>query len=297
MADTSILSPGFGYRMLRIANDQFGMMPLQLSEEQRHRAESIATRELLMEQAVLTSPEARGVAVPPSQVKRALADIRSRYEDEGAFREALADNGLNELELETALTRDLLVEAVLAVVSSAVPEVEDTEVRLYYYMHTEKFQQPEIRTARHILITVNPDFPENTRQAARERLSAIAKRLHKQPRRFEEQALKHSECPSSLQGGLLGQLKQGTLYPELDQVLFDMREGQVSDIVESPLGLHLLWCEHIQPARALPLTEVSNLLRDKLTEQQRHRHQRQWLRTLMAEWTAENSSNVEETLT
>ncbi|TNE76749.1 MAG: nitrogen fixation protein NifM [Gammaproteobacteria bacterium] len=288
---------GLNYRLLRIASDRFDAQPMDLDEQQRREAEAIAAKELLMERAVLTSHEARGVAVPQSQVEQALMEIRSRYEDDESFRLALADNGLKEGDLASFLSRELLVEAVLSVVSSSVPDVDDTEVRLFYYMHPDKFKQPELRTARHILITINPDFPENTRESAEKRLNEVAKRLQKDPRRFNEQAVKHSECPTSLQGGFLGQVKPGTLYPELDSVLFRMKEGEVSDVIESPLGLHLLLCEHVQAARTLPLAEVADLLRDSLTEQKRHRYQRQWLRGLMSEGSSlSNRSHIGETL-
>jgi len=103
------------------------------------------------------------------------------------------------------------------------------------------------------LVTLNDDLPDNTRPVAQSRIEAIAARLARDPKRFEEQAMKHSECPSALQGGLLGEVPRGQLYPELDAALFLMQEGEVSAILESPMGLHLLRCESITPAAVLTL--------------------------------------------
>jgi len=61
--------------------------------------------------------------------------------------------------------------------------------------------------------------------------------------KFADLALKHSECPTALQGGVLGIVPRGKLYPELDAVLFSLKVGAVSDIVESEIGFHLLLCK------------------------------------------------------
>lgn len=274
-----------GYRLLRIATDQYGVLPTELDAQQQKQAENIAAKELVLEQAVLASPEAREVVVPQSEVRNAVQQIRDRYESEEAFEDTLSNNQLTLESLEVALSRELRVEAVLTYVSSKVTEVDDTEARLFYYMHRERFFQPETRTARHIMITVNPDFPENTRDAVVERLNQIKARVTKNPGRFEDQALQFSECPTSLHGGLLGQVKPGVLYPELERVLFEMKRGQTSDIIESPVGLHIIRCEEIAPAATASFDEVKAKLRDNLTERKRKKHQREWLRAALSSQT------------
>lgn len=275
-------SSGVGhYRLLRIASEKFGSAPDALSAPQRQQALSIAVNEYRIEQAVLGSAEASQVVVPDAEVDNACARIRERYEDEDGFIAAMAAHQIDPASLWQALARELRVEAVLDLVSSRVKVPDSTDVQLFYYMHPEQFEQPETRRAHHILITLNDAYPENTREAAAQRLQLIRKRLLHKPQRFAEQAMKHSECPSALQGGLLGQVPRGTLYPELDAALFAMTAGALSELVESPVGLHLLWCESIVPARTVPLAEVMPALREKMLEKQRQRQQKAWLRELL----------------
>jgi peptidyl-prolyl cis-trans isomerase C len=269
------------YRLLRIASDHYGVALENLDDAQREQALAIAQRELFMEQAVLNSVEARHVVVAASEVDKAVTRIRDRYSDEQAFLTSLEDAAIDEQELGVALERELRVDAILNLVSSRVPEADDTEVELFYYVHREKFEQPQMRTVRHILITINPEFAENTAKAALQRINLIAARIAKQPRRFSEQALKHSECPTALEGGLLGKVKPGTLYPELDAVLFLMEEGSISEAIESPVGYHLLLCEAIHPARVVPLADIKAKLRNQLTQRQRLICQRTWLKSLL----------------
>ncbi len=265
------------YRLLRIAVERFERPPAALQEPEYAEVRGIAAREYLIEQAVLSSPEAADIVVPESQVDKALEQIRARYGDDAAFLAELEQNGLAVADLRLALGRELRVESVLAKVGAGVPPVEDTELNLFYYMNRDSFRKPETRIARHILLTINPDFPENTREAAQKRIAQIRRRVAKSPARFAEQAMKHSECPTSLQGGLLGEVKRDNLYPELDAALFAMREGQVSGVIESPVGMHVLLCEKISPAGPVALKDVAGRLREQMQEKQRTRFVKRWI--------------------
>ncbi|MDD5462304.1 MAG: peptidylprolyl isomerase [Methylococcales bacterium] len=61
----------------------------------------------------------------------------------------------------------------------------------------------------------------------------------------KELALKHSECPTALQGGVSGIVPRGKLCPELDAALFSIKAGEISEIVESEIGFHLVLCQQI----------------------------------------------------
>ncbi len=269
------------YQLLKVAHEHFGCPPAALSNEQLLEAERIVSRQIQIEEAVLHSAEALGVMIPPGQIDDAWARIASRYDDPEALRLELFDSALDEARIRPLLARELKVETVLDRVCKDLTEIGDVEVSLYYFNHLEQFMRPASRQARHILITINPEFAENTREAALARVESIARRLHGKPGRFAEQALKHSECPTSLQGGQLGNVRPGVLYPELEASLFALEVGRISAPVESPLGFHLLFCESIQPSMCAPLDAVLPHLREKLRDRQRKAHQRQWLEQLL----------------
>ncbi|MFY9327012.1 MAG: peptidylprolyl isomerase [Georgfuchsia sp.] len=142
--------------------------------------------------------------------------------------------------------------------------ISDTDIEIFYHLHQPRIRRPETRVLRHILITLNNEFAENRPLQARARLNDIRKTLVREPHRFAELALKHSECPTSLNGGLLGTVPRGQLYPELEPVAFALKAGELSAIAESPMGLHLLRCDSIEPARELSLAEASPSIRRHL---------------------------------
>lgn len=274
------------YYELKAALALFSKSPSALEAAEATRVKAVARRYVEIESVVLSSPEAQGVCLADDAVDNAVAEIRSRYEDENTFAFELEAAGLDVASLGAALQRDLLVEAVMERVGAQAGQVDDTEAEIFYYAHVDRFRAPERRTVRHILVTINEAYPDNTRDVANRRIKEICKRLNNKPERFEEQAMKHSECPTALNGGLLGDMPRGTLFPELDAVLFEMKEGQLSDVVESEIGFHLLRCDVIQPERILSYPEVSESLRQQLTAERSRKDARRWLTELLKRTTA-----------
>ncbi len=271
---------GVAYLELKAAQNLFGKPPAALQADERARVQRVAASQYGLEARVLAAPEARDATVPPASLAAAMDEIRKRYADEADFHADLLHNGLDEAGFMDALERELRVEAVLEKVGTRAARVSDIDVELYYQYHPDQFRRPETRRARHILVTVNDDLPDNTRMAARSRIEAIAARVARDPQRFEEQAMKHSECPTALQGGLLGEVPRGQLYPELDAALFAMQAGEVSTILESPMGLHLLRCDAVTPAAVLALKDARGPIRALLEQRRKRVCQQAWVKQL-----------------
>ena len=280
MTMTGYVEPGKRYIVLRTALQRFEKTPGELTDEQLDEVRQQADEEYHLQSRVLSSNEARDLILPESAVDKALREIASRYADHDEFLQDLTDNDVEMEDLRKALFREVKVDAVLDRVASRAASISDLDVMIYYYMHPERFTQPATRTARHILITINQDFPENTRERALARIEAVASRVKKKPQRFAEQATKHSECPTAMQGGLLGRLPRGQLYPELDEVLFTLGTGEVSDVVESPIGFHVLLCEVAQEAGPVSLAQARPKIRELLEKRRRRMCQRNWLADL-----------------
>lgn len=276
-----VIDSGVAYLALKAAQKLYGKIPDALPPDAFERVQSMAQQQRQLETRVLAAPEARDAMVPPFTLLAVLQEIRGRYENEDEFADDLARNGLDEAEFAAALERELKVEAILEKVGTRAAHISDMDVKLYYHYHPDQFRRPETRLARHILITVNDSIPENTREAARQRIEEIAVRLQKESGRFEEQALKHSECPTALDGGRLGDLPRGKLFPELDKALFELKAGEVSGVLESELGFHILRCDAITEAGVLGFSEAKQHIR-KLLEQKRKRVcQHAWVKKLL----------------
>lgn len=273
-------SPEFNYHLLRNALERFSKNPGLLEPEAYREVHRRASRSFAIESLVIDSPEAQEIIISGQQLDQSMDELASRYETAAEFRQDLAVNDLDPETLRRALYRELLFNSVMQRVASRSVVVSDIDVRLFYEMHHERFATPERRLASHILITVNPDFPENTHAAALGRMQEIVAKMAGRSNRFDEFARRYSECPTAMDGGRLGEVQRGQLHAELDATLFGMQENRISGIAESEMGLHLLLCERILPAKRVPLSRAVPRIREFLQERQRRNCQKAWLATL-----------------
>ncbi len=271
------ISAEFNYHLLRNALNSFHKNLSELNSDEHQQIYQKAVTTFDLEQLVIHAPEAMDVVIPDAQIEHAFNEVASRYSDDKEFFHDLQLNGLDENSLRTALYRELLFDTVMQRVSIDIPEITDLDVHLFYEMHQQQFVLTEKRTTRHILITINPEFAENTEAMALQRITEIKQKLAGQVEQF---AKRYSECPTALEGGKLGEIQRGQLYPELDTVLFQMRVQQISDPIKTRIGYHLLFCEAIKHGKHLPLSEVTGRIREILQTRYRRHHQREWLNQL-----------------
>lgn len=214
------ITPEFSYHLLRSALNGYRKNLSQLDPSEYTQVYRKASKSFELESLVIASPEAEGLMISARQLDESVAAVAERYGSEEEFLDDLESNGLDEAGLRRALRRELMFDSVMQRVAANSAEVNELDVHLFYEMHHERFQTQESRVASHLLITINDDYPENTRDAALERIRQVAGKLADRGNRFEEFAKRYSECPSAMEGGKLGEVNRGQLYEGLDAVLF-----------------------------------------------------------------------------
>jgi peptidyl-prolyl cis-trans isomerase C len=181
---------------------------------------------------------------------------------EARHRGLLAPKASTEQELE-AVTK-LLDESVPA------PEVKDEEVAAWAAAHASALIQPERVSLRQVLV--------GTLNEARD----VKRRLGKDPRTFDSLARAMSKGPEAAVGGYMGWFERGQLPPELEAAAFALPEGGTSEPIQSPLGYHVLRVESRQPARAIPLEEARERIRDRLARDKRAAAERAFVAAILA---------------
>ncbi len=270
------------YLHIRTSLFHFGHFPSDIEDDaERKKLTEEVVKQRAINQSVLSSPEYSMMVVPEQELEQSLNEIYEQIPDETDLDALLIKNGLTQSSLRDSIELDLRVAAVLYYIAEQQPEVTDVDAELFYHLHTDRFVIPEQRTARHILITINDDFAENNREAASSRIKSVQKELLNKPFKFEKLAKANSECPTAMEGGLLGTLAAGQLYPEIDAVLFKMDEGQISEVIESSLGFHVLKCDAISPQRETAFAEVKDKVKSALRKRNQRVAQRQWLQQRM----------------
>lgn len=118
-------------------------------------------------------------------------------------------------------------------------KIKEREIRRYYKKNIENYITPQELKARHILVKIVPNAEKELVSEKRNQLKNLLKKI-KAGESFEEIAKLHSEDGSSVKGGDLGWFSPGEMVPAFEDAAFSLEIGQVSEIVRSPFGFHLI---------------------------------------------------------
>lgn len=150
--------------------------------------------------------------------------------------------------------------------------VTDQEIEDFYKKSGDSFGQPEERKARHILIEVAADAPDDVVAQAQVKAEAILAELRAAPERFEELAKKESQDPGSAPaGGDLGYFGPGAMVKPFEDAAYALAVGQISDLVRTDFGFHIIELTAIKEASIKPLDEVRQDIINELSKQEASR--------------------------
>lgn len=143
--------------------------------------------------------------------------------------------------------------------------VAEEAIGNYFAEHKDEFTQPEERKASHILVSVVPDASEDDKKLAREKAEKILAQIRQHPEEFAEIAKENSDDPgSAAHGGDLGFFGRGVMVKSFEDKIFSMQPEEISDIVETDFGLHVIKLTEIKEEKQQNLDEVRQQIEDKL---------------------------------
>lgn len=217
---------------------------------------------LVDEELLFQDSQARKLGASAEQVDAELEKAHQQFPTPEAFAEALARNRLSEEGLRKVFTRNLSIQSLVEQDIGKGVAVSDAEVHDFYAGNTESFQTPEQVRARHILVA--PDAKsEEARQAAKAETEGLLAQI-RGGADFEEIARKSSDCPSAQQGGDLGFFRRGQMVREFDEAAFALKPGEISGVVETQFGYHIIRLEERTDAGTVPETDAAPRIREHL---------------------------------
>ena len=143
--------------------------------------------------------------------------------------------------------------------------VSNEAVNAYFAEHQDEFGQPEERKASHILISVPADASDDEKQTAREKAESILEQVRQNPEQFAEIAKEHSDDPgSATRGGDLGFFGRGVMVKSFEDKIFSMQLDEISDIVETDFGLHVIKLTDVKEEKRPNLEDAREQIENKL---------------------------------
>lgn len=241
----------------------------QLMEIKRVVLDNIIGRELLYQES-----RKQGVLVKTSDTEARWLSMKDNYPSEVEFKNALTEMNLSEESLRTQLERSIALQQFIDGKIGLSITVVEKETKEFYNKNPAYFKKPETVHARHILIKVQPDDDASQKAAARKKIETIQRRLSA-GEDFSTLARTFSEGPTGVKGGDLGFFGRGQMVKSFEDAAFALNPGEVSDLVRSSFGYHLINVIDKKPESIYPYDDVKesiyqNLRRQRVDKEVKH---------------------------
>ena len=212
------------------------------------------------------------IPVSAADIDAEVAKVTEQVGGPENFKKALAAQGIDEESFRKELEKGAKVNKLVEQACSGVPDPTEDEVARFFEAHKAEFVEPPQVLCQHILVKGTSAEAFEKIRAIRERIVAGAD--------FAEEAKKNSDCPSGAEGGSLGWFGRGMMVPEFDKVAFEMKKGEVSDIVTTQFGYHIIYKAGEKGGTAQTLVDVHDQIKDLLRHEARGRAMDQFVAEL-----------------
>ena len=234
----------------------------QLAELVKKATAQAIGAKLLMDEASKFDIPVSGAEID-EQVEKIVRQVGGRE----AFEAALAQQKTSETVFREQLTRGRRVDKLVEKAVAGVADPTEEDIRKHFEEHKDEYVRGERVLAQHILISPDGDT-QTSKDEARAKIAAIRERVSG-GKSFADEAAAHSMCPSGKEGGSLGWFSRGMMVPEFDQAVFSMSVGEVSDIIETQFGYHIILKTDQEPAGEADFDQVREKIRDFLRHARR----------------------------
>jgi peptidyl-prolyl cis-trans isomerase C len=237
------------------------MDPVRMGRFRAGALEKLIDSELLFQEALRT-----GHKVADSAVDEQMKTLSGQFENEEKFQEALNGLKIQRKDLWRDLQHSLAIQEFINTDIEPTVSVTDQEARAYYDDNPDLFTQPERIRARHILVQVPEEGGEAAATKARQTLEDLRRRALA-GEDFAALAEQYSEGPSASAGGDLGYFGRGDMVAPFERAAFALKVGEISGIVITPFGYHLIQLVDRTPPVTLPFEQIASQLALYLRDQ------------------------------
>jgi peptidyl-prolyl cis-trans isomerase C len=228
----------------------------------------------------------RSIKATDAEVNQGIDEMKKQAPDQAAFDKALQARQMSEVDLRNEARQRLTVDKLLVAEIEPKAAVGAADIEAFYKGNPQFFMQPETVRASHILLKVEPGADAAAKQAARAKAEDVLKQV-KAGGDFAALAQQHSQDGSAAGGGDLGFFPRGQMVKAFEDAAFGMKPGQVSDLVESEFGFHIIKVTDHRTARTVPLAEVNDRIAVALRQQKQQELAQQFVQELKAKGKVE----------
>jgi len=251
--------------------------PLTCSQVTAIRAEVLES--MIRREVLYQDSRKAGIKPDESTVTGELAALKRQFPTEAEYKNELGRRNMSEEALRSQLERNSTLQQYVDRQFGSKITVTDAEMVSYYESHLDLFKQPLQARVSHILIQVDPKWDDLRKQEARQKAEQVLKSLRK-GQDFAALAREQSDGPTRTSGGDLGYIRTGQLDGQLENVVFRLKAGETSDIIETSYGFHLFKVFDRKPETILAYDVVKEQIRKHLAEEKARQEADQYAKNL-----------------
>jgi len=244
----------------RLAGQGRQITESELVEIKKDLLESLINRELIYQEC-----RRQKISAKESEVMEQYDGLKKRFPSEAGFNQALQQMNISEAEIKQQIRQELELKAFIDKNYSLKISVPETDVRAYYDNHPDFFKQPEKIRASHILIKVDSQADSLQKAQARQQMEQVQQKLDA-GEDFGTLAKSFSQGPSSSKNGDLGYFGRGQMVKSFEDAAFTLKPGEVSGIVETDFGYHLIKVFDKKPEAMAPFDQVKGKIEQYLKQ-------------------------------
>ena len=200
------------------------------------------------------------------EVQTQIAQRKAQFPSTAEYDKALRETGLTEKDLNVLMRKEIVINNLLEKEVVTKVTVTDAEVKKFYDENNDKFKMEESARASHILIGADEKASAEDRKKAKEKAESIRKKISA-GEDFATRAKSDSTCPSASRGGDLGFFAKGQMVPEFEKAAFALKPGEVSSVVETKFGYHIIKLQEKKPAGTVSFDEAKKNIEGYLKAQ------------------------------
>jgi len=157
--------------------------------------------------------------------------------------------------------------------------VSEEEIGDYYFKHREAYEGKEAVRIRQILILFPKNCDENVKARLKAEIDAIHKRLQN-GESFDTLASQYSQEPAAATGGDIGYIEKGSMLPAVDSVAFSLKKDEISGVIQSPVGFHIIKAIDKRGAGIKPIASVREEIKTKIEQEKMDKKYEDWIKDL-----------------
>ena len=221
-------------------------------------------------------------------VEATYQGIVKNFPSETEFKKALDSQGMTETALRSTLEENLLNQQILDNATKSLPAVADAEVQKFYDGNPQYFDRPEQVHAAHILLGISPAITPEKKAEIRKKLEGIRADIESKKITFSDAAVKFSDDKTNAaKGGDLGFFPRGAMVKPFADAAFSTKPGELSQVVETQFGYHLISVIELKPAGKVSLDESKQNIQSFLANQAKQAAIQKFIDGLRAKTTVE----------